>query len=138
MKNNRTTWIQFLRTIVAIVFALIILGGMFLSFIKGNLLLGLLGTALAFLIAFLVCSAAFIKLDMAEDVHALRQAVGSEDLRLISQAMEYFLLKSRIEGSPDSVGNKRGSTGQTAQNAAEVSAPNEKPFPEAADPSPEK
>lgn len=145
MTKDRTVWIGFLRALVKICFVLIILAGALIGLsylgrfgIVTGLLLGAVAVAVAVLVAFLVCSAAFIKLDMAEDVHALRQAVGSEDLRLIRQAMEYFLLRARIEGSPDPAGNKRGSTGQTAQNAAEVSAPNEKPFPEPADPSPEK
>lgn len=138
MKNNRTMWIRFLRNTVTIGFALIILGGMFLSFIKGNLLVGLLGTAVAILIAFLVCSAAFIKLDMAEDVHALRQAVGSEDLRLIRQAMEYFLVKSRMEGSLNPAGKGAGSAGQAQENAATVPTPEKNPPAKAVPPAPEK
>lgn len=138
MKNNRTMWIRFLRNTVTIGFALIIFVGMFLSFIKGNLLVGLLGTAVAILIAFLVCSAAFIKLDMAEDVHALRQAVGSEDLRLIRQAMEYFLVKSRMEGFPNPAEHKVGVTGQAQENAATVPTPGENPPAKAVPPGPEK
>lgn len=138
MKNNRTMWIRFLRNTVTIGFALIIFVGMFLSFIKGNLLVGLLGTAVAILIAFLVCSAAFIKLDMAEDVHALRQAMGSEDLRLIRQAVEYFLVKSRMEGFPNPAGKGAGGAGQAVESAATVPTPEENPPAKAVPPDPEK
>lgn len=145
MTKNRTVWIDFLRALVKICFVLIILAGALIGLsylgrfgIVTGLLLGAVAVAVAVLVAFLVCSAAFIKLDLAEDVHALRQALGSEDLHMISQAMEYFLLRARIEGSPDPAGNKSGGMGQAAQNAAEASVPDKKPFPEPADPNPEK
>lgn len=132
MTKDRTVWIGFLRTLVKIGFVLIILAGGLIGLsclgrvgIVAGLLLGAAAVAVAVFIAFLVCSAAFIKLDLAEDVH------------MISQTMEYFLLKSRIKEFSNPAEDKSGSTGQTAQDAA-VPAPNEKTFPESADPNPEK
>lgn len=135
MTKDRTVWIGFLRTLVKIGFVLIILAGGLIGLSSlvwirdvWDLLLGLLllaaAVAVAVFIAFLVCSVAFIKLDLAEDVH------------MISQTMEYFLLKSRIKEFSNPAEDKSGSTGQTAQDAA-VPAPNEKPFP-GPDPNPEK
>ncbi len=135
MTKDRTVWIGFLRTLVKIGFVLIILAGGLIGLSSlvwirdvWDLLLGLLllaaAVAVAVFIAFLVCSVAFIKLDLAEDVH------------MISQTMEYFLLKSRIKESSNPAENKSGSTEQAVQDAA-VPAPNEKPFP-GPDPNPEK
>lgn len=88
MKNDRTVWVKFARTIIKIAFVAIIVVGSLTGIIKAFIirtggsdfiLLGLfylLGLpALSVLAAFCVCSVLFIKLDMAEDIHAIKNVI---------------------------------------------------------------
>lgn len=80
---SRTVWTKFVRTITWIGFWLIIASGalLFLTAVIMTvsvgtpipLLLGVLWAGISVLIAFLLCSKAFIKLDMADDIHKIRE-----------------------------------------------------------------
>lgn len=85
---NRTVWIRFLRTLTWIGFwlitaagALILLASVVAVFAAGTpvpLLLGLLWAGISVLMAFLLCSKTFIKLDMAEDLHKIREIMETK------------------------------------------------------------
>lgn len=88
MKNDRTVWIKFVRTTTKIIFVGIIAVGSIVGiktaftirsfgsdFIPLTLLWLLGLPAVSVLVAFLTCGTMFIKLDMAEDIHALRKKV---------------------------------------------------------------
>ena len=79
MGNNRTTWIRFLRIILWIILALVILGGFSGGLAVAALLRGGSAVSAFFLIAafsvflaLLVVGKGFVWLDMAEDARTIR------------------------------------------------------------------
>ena len=82
-KFGRTVWTKFIRTITWIAFWLIIASGalLFLTSVvmvisagtPAPLLLGLLGVGISVLIAFSLCAKTFIKLDIVDDIHKIRE-----------------------------------------------------------------
>ncbi len=106
MRNTGTVWIKFARTIVKICFALIIAAGAgagIALWVNTNSASGLFSflllTGLGVLLAFGVCSIAFIKLDMAEDVHAIRKKLlGERDDEVVKLDVKKSLSERAKEG----------------------------------------
>lgn len=106
MRNTQTVWIKFARTIVKICFALIIVAGAgagIALWVNTNSASGLLSfllvTGIGVLLAFGVCSIAFIKLDMAEDIHVIRKKLlGEKDDEVVKLDVKKSLSERAKEG----------------------------------------
>ncbi len=106
MRNTRTVWIKFARAIVKICFALIIVAGAgagIALWTRTNFASGLFSfillTGLGVVLAFGVCSIAFIKLDMAEDIHAIRKKLlGEKDDDVVKLDVKKSLSERAKEG----------------------------------------